>query len=120
MQAQLTVYGQSREMAISYVEQALKNFCISGVTTNINFLASLIKTEAFKNGEFHTQFLSKERTEQICSTSKLQDLQPQSNLTFEELGVVAATIIQKLQAQQPATTNNASGAINNWKAQQWK
>ena len=120
MQAQLTVYGQSREMAVAYVEQALKSFCINGVTTNIKFLTDLIKTEAFKNGKFHTQFLSTEQTKKICSASKLQVSQHKSDLTIEELGVVAATIIQKLQDQQPITTNNASVAANNWKAQQWK
>lgn len=117
MQAQLSVYAQSREMAISYVLQALKNFAIGGVTTNIHFLADLIKSQEFRNGKFHTQFLSIENIDLIRKLACLSDSQSQPDLSNEELSAIAAVVMQKLQAQKQSTSTFKS--TNSWKAQQW-
>lgn len=120
MQAQLTVYGQSRDSATAYLEQALKHFYVNGVTTNISFLANLIKIEDFKNGSFHTQFLSQKQAKKICDLSLLHNSETQSGLTVEELGIIGAIIIQKLKKEQTNKSNKPSAVTNNWRAQQWK
>jgi hypothetical protein len=80
----------------------------------------LIKTEAFENGRFHTQFLNTENIEKICKQSCLDVSHTQPTLTSEELGAVAAVVIQKLQSQKQTTSTKNNFETNNWKAQQWR
>jgi acetyl/propionyl-CoA carboxylase alpha subunit len=116
MQAKVTVFGQTRELAAAYMRNALKNFHISGVTTNIEFLRSLISTEEFKHGNFHTQTLTKEFIEQVYEKSRhknssepaRQELTCQEVVhrelayqqpTSHEIGAIAATILHLLKKQ---------------------
>jgi acetyl/propionyl-CoA carboxylase alpha subunit len=118
MLAQLTVYGQSRDVAIANMLQALKELAINGITTNINFLASLINADKFKLGNFDTQFLTKEMIDKICIASTVQGNMRQID---QELGAVIAAVMQKLhEPTQSSSTNNQVCAVNNWKAQLWR
>lgn len=116
MQSQLTVFGQNREMATNYTLQALDNFGIHGLTTNIDFLSNLIKSNEFKSGTFDTQFLTQEKIHQIQDTKIKNE---RLGLSNDELVAIAAAVMQKLQTRKSSPANNPSGS-NNWKAQQWK
>ncbi len=60
MISKLISHGADREIAVSKMKRALKEYRIEGISTNISFLLSLLESEEFKRGEYHTQFIEKE------------------------------------------------------------
>ncbi|KAH7316572.1 carbamoyl-phosphate synthase L chain, ATP binding domain-containing protein [Stachybotrys elegans] len=63
MIAKLIVRGETRERAIAKMESALRAFEVVGVSTNIEFLKRLCKSEAFVAGDVETGFIDKWREE---------------------------------------------------------
>ncbi|MEK4301610.1 acetyl-CoA carboxylase biotin carboxylase subunit [Oceanobacillus sp. FSL W8-0428] len=59
MIAKLIVYGENRSEAIDKLEEALRQFNIEGIKTNILMLQEIITYEAFLKGNTQTSFLSK-------------------------------------------------------------
>ena len=57
MIAKLIVWGENREMALQRMQQALSQYRIAGVITNIDFLKRLVVNEAFKAAELRTDFI---------------------------------------------------------------
>lgn len=133
MQAKITVFGQNRDLAATYMQTALKNFHINGITTNIEFLHSLLGTQEFICGNFHTQTLTKEFIEQIYK--KNRHANPLA-LTGQEIGAIAATVLNLLKKQHSTYTpskfydirkaqkldskKDSAQSNNKWKAQQWQ
>ncbi|WP_454785907.1 acetyl/propionyl/methylcrotonyl-CoA carboxylase subunit alpha [Legionella sp. WA2024007413] len=60
MIAKLIVWGTDRDEALSRLEQALSQYFIGGVKTNIPFLQAICQHPKFKQAELSTDFLSKE------------------------------------------------------------
>ena len=60
MIAKLIVWGQSRAEATQKLLQALDNYYITGVKTNIPFLKSIITHTKFQQGQLSTSFLTEE------------------------------------------------------------
>lgn len=60
MISKLIVWGANREEALSRLEQALSNYFIGGLKTNIPFLQTICRNHNFRNAELSTDFLSKE------------------------------------------------------------
>jgi len=58
MIAKLIVRAQTREEAITKMERALDEFIIEGIKTTIPFHKKLMKSEAFRTGNFDTSFLN--------------------------------------------------------------
>ena len=58
MIAKLIVRAQTREEAITKMERALDEFIIEGVKTTIPFHKKLMRSEAFRTGNFDTSFLN--------------------------------------------------------------
>jgi 3-methylcrotonyl-CoA carboxylase alpha subunit len=58
MIAKLIVWGEDRITACLRMSQALQEFHLCGLKTNINFLSQIISHDAFKNQELSTDFLS--------------------------------------------------------------
>jgi acetyl-CoA carboxylase, biotin carboxylase subunit len=56
MLALVIAYGQDRNAAIARLDDALADFTVEGVKTNIPFLRSMLASEAFEQGEHHTTF----------------------------------------------------------------
>lgn len=54
MIAKLVTYAETREAAIDRLIDALNEFYIRGVETNLSFLSALINQEAFRKGDIHT------------------------------------------------------------------
>ncbi|QOR75866.1 MAG: acetyl-CoA carboxylase biotin carboxylase subunit [Thermoflavifilum sp.] len=63
--AKLITVAQTREEAISTMERALSEFVIEGIKTTIPFHLQLMRNEAFRRGEFTTQFLNQFQLEPI-------------------------------------------------------
>ncbi|CAH0161916.1 Biotin carboxylase [Peribacillus sp. Bi96] len=59
MIAKLVVSGDSREKAIERLREALDNYIIEGIKTNIPLLKEIISHEAFSQGDTTTDFIDK-------------------------------------------------------------
>lgn len=59
MISKLISYGPDRPTAIAKMKRALKGYKIAGIKTNINFLLSLLESDAFISGKYHTQYIEK-------------------------------------------------------------
>ena len=57
MIAKLIVWGENRELALQRMQQALNQYRIAGVITNIDFLKRLVVHEAFRGAELRTDFI---------------------------------------------------------------
>jgi acetyl/propionyl-CoA carboxylase alpha subunit len=57
MLAKVIVWGETRAVAMARAEQALRNFHILGIRTNIAFLLSILRHPRFIRGEIDTSFV---------------------------------------------------------------
>src|SRR5262249_53016508 len=57
MLAKLIVHSESRENTLARMEQALQNFHVLGVQTNVPYLLAIVRHPAFRAGELSTRFL---------------------------------------------------------------
>jgi acetyl/propionyl-CoA carboxylase alpha subunit len=57
MLAKLIVHAENREAATQRMQAALREFIVHGVTTNIDFMGSLLAHEDFKNGQVTTRWV---------------------------------------------------------------
>jgi acetyl-CoA carboxylase biotin carboxylase subunit len=58
--AKVIVYGESRAHAIARARQALRQFIILGIHTNIPLLLRILESPAFTSGQVHTDFVDAE------------------------------------------------------------
>ena len=58
MIAKIIVHGEDRNEAISKMKRALDECVIEGVTTNLDYLYSILENEKFVSGDFDTSFIS--------------------------------------------------------------
>ncbi len=70
MIAKLIVRAKSREMAIQKMRYALDEFIIEGIPTTIGFHKKILDHEAFKAGDFDTNFITR-MNEKKVETSKI-------------------------------------------------
>ncbi|GAB4392523.1 MAG: acetyl/propionyl/methylcrotonyl-CoA carboxylase subunit alpha [Gammaproteobacteria bacterium] len=57
MIAKLITWGNDRQQAIQYMQQALKHYHLAGIQHNIDFLRKIINLEAFQHAQLHTHFI---------------------------------------------------------------
>ncbi len=60
MIAKLIAHGPDRATATARLAEALDAFCIAGVSHNIGFLAAVIASERFRQGQLSTDFIAEE------------------------------------------------------------
>jgi 3-methylcrotonyl-CoA carboxylase alpha subunit len=70
MLAKLIVYGDDRPAAIARLQQALQNFIVDGVRTNLPLLQWIARDDAFARGETTTSFLAQRLDESIFAHGK--------------------------------------------------
>jgi propionyl-CoA carboxylase alpha chain len=58
MIAKLVVWGATREEAMDRTIEAIENYQISGVKTTLDFGKFVLKHEAFRSGNFDTNFIN--------------------------------------------------------------
>ena len=63
MIAKLVVWDLDRDRALQRLTEALSNYRIDGLTTNIGFLYNLATSQAFKNGDVDTGFIEEHHQE---------------------------------------------------------
>jgi len=57
MISKLIVWGENREQCLQQLKQALNEYRILGITTNLGYLRRLINIDDFKQGKVNTQFI---------------------------------------------------------------
>lgn len=72
MISKLIVWGQTRDIALKQLKQALTQYHVHGVTTNIGYLHSLVSQPAFANIELDTGFLVTHQ-QGICEQQNVSD-----------------------------------------------
>jgi acetyl/propionyl-CoA carboxylase alpha subunit len=135
MIAKLTTYGPTRTVAYGYMSDALRQYVIGGLRTNIPFLKRLLATEAFAAGAFDTQTLKDPffvaQLSGPCAEAK----------GAQALAAVAVELVQALPSEpsevevpdteRPCTHASRAGqpgvqvpcvdgCVSRWKGQQWK
>ncbi len=99
MLAKLIVHAEDREAAIRRMGAALREFVVHGVTTNIDFMQSLLAHEDFHNGQVTTRWVETKFNWQV------------SEPTMEAL--VAAAVAED---RVPGSTSQVSGeTYSPWK-----
>ncbi len=69
MIAKLITYGEDRETAIRKMTRAIDEYQISGVQTTLSFCRFVMQHEAFANGSFDTNFVSRHFHPDVLSTN---------------------------------------------------
>ncbi len=72
MISKLIVWGQTRDIALKQLKQALTQYHVRGVTTNIGYLHSIVSQPAFANIELDTGFLVTHQ-QGICEQQNVSD-----------------------------------------------
>lgn len=57
MISKLVVWEENRKKAISKMNQALREYVISGIKTNIPYLEAVMRCSTFQNGEYNTKYI---------------------------------------------------------------
>ena len=86
MIAKLVVWGESREIAMRKLFLALREYRISGLETNIEFLSNIIRHTPFLNGELHTGYIDQYHDQLF----KKRDLINEKSFAQAVLGLVLA------------------------------
>jgi 3-methylcrotonyl-CoA carboxylase alpha subunit len=60
MVAKLIVHGDTREQALARLDEALSQTCIVGLTTNVQFLRHIIRTDSFATAKLDTALIQRE------------------------------------------------------------
>jgi len=80
MISKVIVHAENREAAIYALYQALQEYKVIGVTTNIKFLCRVLKNATFKRGVFDTSFIEE---------NAAQLLKPGRDLSLYRQGTIA-------------------------------
>jgi 3-methylcrotonyl-CoA carboxylase alpha subunit len=101
MIAKLIVWDEDRDRALARMASALREYRISGVTNNLNFLYDLATSVPFVNAELDTGFIEKH--------SKLLFAKPQIDLTsaLSHAGLFLLLSSQTEKSADPWGANNA-------------
>ncbi len=103
MIAKLIVWGETRELSLRRLTQALREYCIAGTVTNIEFLHRLASHPAFQQAELDTSFIDKHR-QSLFAPSENAAVNP------DHLAVFALI----LHRQQPLPTQQCSDPFSPW------
>ncbi|MBN1633693.1 MAG: acetyl-CoA carboxylase biotin carboxylase subunit [Ignavibacteria bacterium] len=113
MISKLISYGPDRETAVDKMRRVLKDYKISGVKTNINFLLQLMNCDEYIKGEYNTQFVEK------TFLPRLSKLKIQVDLS-DEIALMLSTVIYKesLSAEQNKIQSKAKEIVkSSWTKQ---
>ena len=112
MIAKLVVWGENRYSALSRLRGALADYQIVGFSTNIDFTANIIASQAFEAAELSTHFIDDHLAELLTSRHDISD---------EDVIVAALFDISKqmAEAQYVAQDSNQSNSpwhnLNGWR-----
>lgn len=107
MIAKLICWGKNREEAISRMVRAIDEYTIIGCKTTLPFCRFVMNHEAFRSGNFDTNFVSQYYKPEMLNVS-----------TDGEEATVAGLIAFKKHSEhvQPVSTPGVNGKLSQWKA----
>ena len=73
MIAKLVVWGESREVALRKLFFALREYRISGLDTNVEFLSKIIQHPPFMEGELHTGYIDRYQDQLFAKNDTLDE-----------------------------------------------
>ena len=94
MISKLVTKGKDREEALAAMQDALDEYVIRGVSTNINFLSTLLAHPRFQRGELSTSFIDQEFANGFCDT--------ETKVDAPDIPVVVAGIVHRLYMDRAA------------------
>ncbi|WP_063057405.1 acetyl-CoA carboxylase biotin carboxylase subunit [Nocardia sienata] len=74
MLAKVIVWGDDRPAALARLARALRELAIEGVTTTAEFVDTVLSTEEFRNGMYHTTWLEQWMSEQADARRARSDV----------------------------------------------
>ena len=69
--SKLIVWAEDRKMAIARMSDALRNYVILGIKTNIGFLRGIMDAKKFIDGNYHTHFIEENEADLIQKQAML-------------------------------------------------
>ncbi|MCI5166626.1 MAG: acetyl/propionyl/methylcrotonyl-CoA carboxylase subunit alpha [Candidatus Electrothrix sp. GM3_4] len=94
MVSKLVTKGKDREEAVSVMQEALDEYVIRGVATNINFLSALIAHPRFQRGDLSTSFIDEEFVHGFRDT--------ETRVDDPDIPIVVAGIVHRLYMDRAA------------------
>jgi 3-methylcrotonyl-CoA carboxylase alpha subunit len=104
MVAKLIVHGETRAQALAYLDAALAQTRIVGLTTNVQFLRHILKTDSFKTAKLDTALITREEKHLFA--------QEPVGLPLAVAAVVAHTLHQETALQEADPFSQRDG----WRA----
>ena len=83
MLAKLITYGATREEAIQLMEQAISDYKVEGVQTTLPFGAFVMRHEAFRSGDFDTNFVKKYYSPEILKEQTHKEAEMAARLALQ-------------------------------------
>jgi acetyl-CoA carboxylase biotin carboxylase subunit len=72
--SKLVVWAEDRDSAITRMSNALKNYVILGIKTNLGYLKRVMNTRKFVEGNYHTHFINENQSELKLSEKNLPEV----------------------------------------------
>lgn len=119
MIAKISTYGATRQQAVEFMRQALSEFVLDGVITNIHFLKNLLLQKLFLTGNFHTQLLADKDVVEALTNYRDNE---QEKIPLEHVALIAAMLAQ-LQSKQNSDQLQVVQHMrqhDGWKDRQWE
>lgn len=119
MIAKLIVWGETRDIAIRRMQEALREFQVQGIKTNINQLQAILEHRDFRQGRYHINFLA-EQAESLRQPTEKQGPE------LQEVAAIAAALLEFHKRQVSLETHADAGKqkrnLSAWKLphQSWK
>jgi acetyl-CoA carboxylase biotin carboxylase subunit len=99
--SKLIAWGETRAVAIVRMRRALEEYCIIGVTTNLDLHRALLNSHRFFGGQFHTRFLEE------------QFLPPEIDSEDQLAAALTAALLDYRRRREGTVTHDAQ--ISRWK-----
>jgi propionyl-CoA carboxylase alpha chain len=111
MISKLVTKGEDREEAISAMQDALDEYVIRGVSTNINFLSALIAHPRFQRGDLSTGFIDEEFAHGFRDT--------ETSVDAPDVPIVVAGIVHRLYMDRAAKISGQMAGHERRVADSW-
>lgn len=107
MLGKLIVWGDSRKTAIARMQRALGELRLTGITTNIPYLRSVLAHEVFMGGNYNTAFVEVHHDELVGRMKE-------TSLEEEEVAAILAFLDHSMQ-EESKTTQHSLPTTTGWR-----
>jgi len=103
----LIAYAETRDAALAKMQNALREFCLLGVTTNVEFLQTVLAHPTLRQGKATTRFIE-------------QELDAWTQAPHDErrtMGLIAAALAESLDKAPEGEASSVNDPYSPWRAQ---